>query len=552
MFKFSNYFYEINEHQIIDTNLLGEYYDLLHILYNEAGVSYFYNIDDTASDTGRIELSIEQLDAEKKYDSTRPNVLPVGLVKTKLVSLHSFNIETKNNPFQIGKKLFIAPMNTLNYFGQFIKECWEYDDYIFQRYDEYKKHIKFNNTILYSNVINDESQIIKWNEFLAESYKFISENKGEIVNMFTIGNSIFIHCLNAIYILQFKDYLATTEESLQITQSSIKDISYKELLPTDKGYCGLQDKDASIIGNFGYIFYENDTNRLFRFDNNELIYMDYPIIQWLKRYKPTKVRFANDVERNNLIIKLDYLRGNIIDTMILIYDYEINAFVSRMINSDFIVARNTKNKLYFIKDKNNIKIFNNLDKKQNEIIINVINLNNNIPNTKKITNKLSFIFNAEYDTIKFIENIEWNVYKYINAEDYKNSFNDPIEGHRFIYPGDYIRIYNDLIDTGWIDIRETDTTDGTNQYNNKDITKPYYRLGKYIMNLFRNVKNIKEDNYSFDPSFKTYISADDRARLYGKWFVIEFGFNTKYYDDNGKTIEFENLKVNTSQQTQIL
>ena len=553
LYKFSNYFYDIQQNQVINTNLLGEYYDLLNIIYNELGVSYYYKIDDEESDTGHINLDIETLDASISYKNI-PDNLPVALVSIKFVSLHAFNIETKNNPFQIGKKMFISPTNTLNYFGQFIKECWEYDDYIFQKYDKNKQHDKFNNTILFSNVINDESIEIKWNEFLTESYKFISENKGEITNMFTLGDNIFIHCLNAIYILQFKDYLATTEESLQIIQSNIKDISYKELLPTDKGCCGLQDKEASIVGNFGYIFYENDTNRLFRFDNNQLIYMDYPILEWLKKYKPKKVRFANDVERNILIIKFEYSLGSFTSgEIMLIYDYEINAFVSRIYGYDFRKAFNTKNKLYFTHDySQSIDIVSNTNKKQSESTINIIKLDNNTVETRKITNKLSFIFNDEYNVIKFIENIEWNVYKFTRSLSDKSDTTEPIEHHRFIYPGDYIRIYNDLVDTGWIDIKETNTTGATNQYNNKDITKPYYRLGKYIMNLFRNVKDVIVTDYNRDPTQKTYSEADDRSRLYGKWFIIEFGFNTKDNTDANDTIEFENLKINVSRQTQSL
>ena len=557
LYKFSNYFYEVNDRQIIDGNLLGEYYDLLNIIYNELGVSYYYKVDDKESDTGHISLEIETLDANVKY-SALPNNPPVALVALKFVSLHAFNIETKNNPFQIGKKMFISPINTLNYFGQFIKECWEYDDYIFQKYDENKKHTTFNNTILFSNVINDETEILKWNEFLTESYKFISENRGEITNMFTLGNNIFIHCINALYILQFKDYLATAEEGLQITQSSIKDISYKEVLPTDKGYCGLQDKQASIIGNFGYIFYENDTNRLFRFDNGQLIYIDYPILQWLKQYKPYEVRFANDVERNNLIIQFRYGDKNNNDknfTKILLYDYEIDCFVSKINNFNFANSVNTKNKLYFIDSNNlNIKIFNNVDRRQNELTIPVLNRENNDVIYKTITNKLSFIFNDSYSAIKFIEYIEWNLYKYTNTENKQISIigeDEPIEHHRIIYSGDYLRIYNDEIDTGWIDIKQNETNGDKNEYNSKNnIDKPHYNFGKYTMNIFRNIKNRITTDYSKAPITKNYNNADDRTRLYGKWFIIEFGFNTKDYNDSNKTIEFEHLKVNVSQQTQ--
>lgn len=549
LYKFSNYYYN-NSNRILKGNNLGEWYNLTHILYNESGVCYSYKVDPDEQDTNKIDMEIDNLD-NVKYEENTDNLIPVGIVNTKFVSLHSFNIETKSNPFQIGNKIFIAAINTLNYFGQFIKECWEYDEFIFQKYDKYKQKNKFTNTIIYSNVISDETAINRWEEFLAESYKFISENKGEIVNLAVIGNTIFIHCLHAIYILEFKDYLATTEESLQIIQSSIKDIEYKEIFPTDKGYCGLQDKEASIVGNFGYIFYENDTNRLLRLDAGKLIYMDYSITQWLKKYKPYEVRFANDVERNNIIIELKYIINNNTKILTLVYDYEINAFISRLNNVSFINGRNTKNKLYFIKDNKNITEFDNIHRKKDTLQIPIIKLEDSIPEYKKITNKLSFIFNDEYFAIKFIENIEWNLYKYYFAEDYKTELNNPIENYRKIYPGDYIRIYNDLIDTGWINIKENELSNDSNEYNNQNINKPFYYLGKYIMNLFRNVKSRVGSDYSIPPTFKTYSEADDRARLYGKWFIIEFGFNTKDYDDPGDLIEFENIKVNVSQQTNI-
>lgn len=551
LYKFSNYFYEVNNNQIIDGNLLGEYYDLLNIIYNELGVSYYYKVDDKESDTGHIALSIETLDSSIKYN-TLNNINPVALVSLKFISLHSFNIETKSNPFQIGKKMFISPINTLNYFGKFINECWEYDDYIFQKYDKDKKRIKFNNTILFSNIINDESTILKWNEFSAESYKFISENKGEITNMFALGNNIFVHCLNALYVLQFKDYLATTEESLQIVQSNIKDISYKELLPTDKGYCGLQNKNSSVVGNFGYIFYENDTNRLFRFDNNQLIYIDYPIVEWLKRYKPSNVLFADDVERHNLIIQFEYKNNNTnnIDLRILLYDYEINSFISRLVEYKFRNSANTKNKLYFVSDDkiiDNFSNFTNLFGRYTIAIPEGYGVTSYVP----IANKLSFIFNENYNIIKFIEYIEWNVYKFINSFNDTVSTNDeiePIEHHRIIYPGDYIRIYNDEVDTGWIDIKESDVNGDFDTYNDKNnIEKPYFKLGKYIMNMFRNIKQRNVNDYSENPEAKDYVYADDRARLYGKWFIIEFGFDIRLYRDNTNMIEFESLKINISQ-----
>lgn len=553
LYKFSNYYYN-NDNRILKGNNLGEWYSLTHILYNESGVCYSYKVDPDDQDTNHIDMDIENLD-NLKYGTNENNpynLIPVGIETTKFVSLHSFNIETKSNPFQIGNKIFIAALNTLNYFGQFIKECWEYDDFIFQKYDKYKQKNKFTNTIIYSNVINDESIINRWQEFLTESYKFISENKGEIINLAVIGNIIFVHCTNALYYLEFKDYINTTEESLQIVQSSIKDIAYKEIVPTNKGVCGLQNKQNAIVGNFGYIFFDKDSNKIYRFSGEKLDYLDYNIIEYMKTYKPIDVKFANDVEHNNLYIQLEFEdTGYAYRHIVLLYDYQLDSFVSKINNYTFSLANNTKDKLYFLRDINSNRIIDNIgtNKRINITKIRIINDNNSWSNVD-ITNKLSFIFNMQYDSIKFVESLEWNLYKYLSKGLY--IMQEPIEVHRQIYAGDYIRIYNDCVDTGWIDIRLNNISGNVNEYNQKDnYKKPYWYLGRFIMNMFRNIKKISEFGYKSEPTIRDYSDADDKTRLYGKWFIIEFGFNTYQLGDEYKKIEFENIKLNVSQQTNI-
>ncbi len=459
----------------------------------------------------------------------------------------------------IGKDCsYVLPINSLNLFDISLESYHKSILFPFYKFDDRNIENKAN-TILFTNVYGDESKINTWNKIEVESYKLISENKGKIVKLFVLGESMFIHCEQSIYLLQFKDYLATTEESLQITQSSIKDISYKELLPTDKGYAGLQDKDAAIIGSFGYIFYENDINRILRLDNNQLIHIDYPILEWLQKYKPYKVRFANDVERNNLLIQFNYIVNNEEKLLILLYDYAINTFISTL-NSNifwFTEAYNTKNKLYLLQNNkfiNNgltyetsaIKCFNNYKFEKN--IFKILNQNSEYI---ELTNKLGFVYNYNYNGIKFLENIMFKLFKYTKSEDpnTQNSIdftNDPIENIRIPFCGDYVRIYNENIDTGWIDIKNAQNQN-FNDRNNYDL--PYYYLGDWIMNMFRNIRNkINDINYS-KISGKDYTKADDRARLYGNYFIIEFGFNVNNFNDESDKFEIQSLVVNTTQQT---
>ena len=559
LFKFSNYYYDNNEKEVV-TNNLGELYELFHFIYNEPGVIISQNVNTNVDE----ESSGEQVTTFKMYDNNYTEYKglsynPIYIIIHKTLSLHNYNLKINLNPYNIFGNIYILPNDVISFADQFMKECWAYDRNVYDKYNELKSNNTFNNTILFSNVISDESTTIDWNKFDTEDYKLISQNKGNIEKLIILGQTIFVHCKQAIYILEFKDYLATNEGSLQITESTIKNINYKELFPTDKGYAGLQDNKATIVGTFGYIFYENDTNRILRLDNNQLIHIDYPILEWLQKYKPYKVRFANDVERNNLLIQFNYIVNNEEKLLILLYDYAINTFVS-VLNPNifwFTETYNTKNKLYLLQNNtyidhrvtyetSTIKCFNNYRFEKN--IFKILNQNSEYI---ELTNKLGFVYNYNYNGIKFLENIMFKLFKYTKSEDpnIQNSIdftNDPIENIRIPFCGDYVRIYNENIDTGWIDIRNAQTQN-FNDRNNYNL--PYYYLGDWIMNMFRNIRNkINDINYS-KISGKDYTKADDRARLYGNYFIIEFGFNVNNFNDDSNKFEIQSLVVNTTQQT---
>ena len=545
----NNYYLDVNDN-FEELNICGEINTFLDNI-PIGGDSIFYEKTSNIYDERGFKWNMEINNPRTSInENTKAELLSKKIYTIDNTGESSLYIKSVGS---IGKdSSYVLPINSLNLFDITLEPYHKSILYPFYKFDDRDVENK-SNTILFTNVYGDESKINNWTKIEAESYKIIAENKGKIIKLFVLGESMFIHCEQSIYLLQFKDYLATTEESLQITQSSIKDISYKELLPTDKGYAGLQDKNAAIIGSFGYIFYENDTYRILRLDNGQLMYIDYPIFQWLQKYKPYEVRFANDVEHYNLLIQFKYIINNNEKVLIMLYDYILNSFVS-ILNSDiynFTMAYNTKNKLYLVKNTLNesvIKCFN--DYKFEKNIFNILNKNNTI----QLTNKLSFIYNVNYNAIKYLESIMFKGFKYIKSEDPTTNesvdfTNDPIETIRIPFCGDYIRIYNENVDTGWIDIKEAQDKD---TYNNREHYElPYYYLGNWMMNMFRNVKDRKNDiNYSkFDK--QDYTEADDRARLYGNYFIIEFGFNmndSKYTNEESDKFEFQSIEINVSQQ----
>lgn len=555
LFNYKDDYYADNENSVelhiigeicrLDPSNAGDYiggdsiaYKKNFLIYDEKGFIWSTSENEAVTEINGSELSI-----------------PGGRTITCIDNSGMASLYIKNNPFIGNKTVYVEPINTLDLYDASLDSY--HNSILFPLYSLNKLQLTEikNNTILFSDVLSDESLKLNWKNIQPESYKIINATKGDIVNLFVLGTYMFIHCKQALYLLQFKDYIATTEESLQITQSSIKDISYKEVLPTDKGYCGLQDKKASIVGNFGYIFYENDTNRLFRLDNERLIYMDYPILQWLQKYKPYEVRFANDVERNNLIIQFKYKIKTFKRKLILLYDYTINSFIS-VLDEDvfwFDEAFNTKNKLYLLQNDSsgsNLKVFNFYEFEKTTFAVHDQN-----GSIIQMTNKISFIYNLNYNAVKYLESIQFKLFKYITKEDRRGTPTqriidftyDPIETIRVPFCGDYIRIYNESVDTGWIDVR---TAQDKINYNKKDdYTKPHYNLGVWNMNMFRNISDRLGDyNYS-DASQVEYTRADDRARMYGNYFIIEFGFDTNdagYTGEKSDKIEIQSLQVSVT------
>ena len=150
-------------------------------------------------------------------------------------------------------------------------------------------------------------------------------------------------------------------------------------------------------------------------------------------------------------------------------------------------------------------------------------------------NKVSIIFNNYYDTIKYVEYLVYKLRKTNNVVNDAFNFNRlPVEKEDIPYSGVGIRIYNDLVDTGWIDVRQVNTSykDVDNTVDN--YSKPYYQLGNWIFNFIR-TESITDSEGNVVPT-----------RLFGNYFVVEFNFGI-----NTEKIEFEFTDLITSKDKKI-
>ena len=111
--------------------------------------------------------------------------------------------------------------------------------------------------------------------------------------------------------------------------------------------------------------------------------------------------------------------------------------------------------------------------------------------------------------------------RFVDIDDF---INFPVEQKLLPYSGKTIRIFNDLVDTDWLDC---DTSNNGELPNNeiKDFEKPYWDLGNWNFNFLRDSNHNNSD-----------------SRLYGNYFIIAFNLG-----NIEQLVEFESLDTNLTQ-----
>ena len=420
------------------------------------------------------------------------------------------NAEQKASMFWYG--CIVEPKNSIDLFQNKQGASEDFNPTTYSNYNEELLSIsEYNKTIRRSNVIQDESRINNWRVFPIEAYKNITENKGIITNIIGIGINFLVHTEHSLFMFDMNNVLKTNNTDVQMLQPDLLDVNYREIFTSDLGFAGLQNNNSYIVDQFGYIFYDNSSNKLYRFDNNTLAKIDEDITEWLFKYKPYNVIFANDKINDRLIIKFDYIINDTKNTKLISYNYKLQKFIS-FHTYNYDIAYNTKNKLYMLY---NNKLFNFIDDNSK------YGSNNIHGSQENMISYISIIINSEYDAIKYLEYITYKLRKYITNVNIDNT-KFPVEETSVPFSGDSIRIFNDEVDTGILNIN-------VNKEENKNVfgeyDKPFWQLGNWNFNYMRN--NLSEGN----------SNANKLSRIYGNFFVIQFIF----YNNDNKKIEFETL-----------
>lgn len=450
---------------------------------------------------------------------------PTGYIFYVKQDTNNLDKTNENNKFQTG--CIVTPANSIDLFENRQSSS---DTFISKSYTNYREDLvsidEYNKTVRRSAVIQDETRENGWRTFPIESYKNITENKGIITNLIGIGTMLLVHTEHSLFMFDTSNNLETNDKSIQLSQPDAFDVKYKEVFTSSLGYGGLQDDKAYVVDQFGYTFYNNDFHRFYNFDNGQLNTMDSDIIQWLDKYTPYNVRFANDKFNNRILVKLNYKVNGVERDAVLSYNYNTNHFIS-LHSYYFDEAYNTKSNLYmrcdskvhtgcslhqFIQDGSD---YGNFD-----------NIKEHIGIKHSKLSKIGIIINEQYDNIKFLEHISYKLSKLANPTktDYTNS---PVEEMITPFSGNILKVYNNEVNTGELNVLINKEQD-KNMFCN--YMKPYWELGMWNYSYLRNRISEREN----------YGDAFVMSRLFGNYFVVEFTF----FNEDSLKIEFEEFKYN--------
>lgn len=414
------------------------------------------------------------------------------------------------NTYEINN--FIVKPSYINSLFKLDASYYNYFKKIYQNYDEDKIALT-SKTIRRSDIISDESLELGWKNFRVENYKIITENKGNIKNIVSVGTYLLVHCEASLFAFDVNNVMQTTDKNVQLTMPDVFDVNYKEVFTAEQGYGGLQDNTSWIFNQFGYIFLDNNAKTIYKFDNGNLNILNKGVNSLLKnnieQYKYNSVKIGYDKIRDRFLFT--FVEND--NKFTISYNIQIDDWVSIHSYNDIKYYISSKDELFILNKENKLLNYNNNEfNKYNSIETYFYNDND--------SSYIDVVFLADKNYIKVLNYITYIINKLPND----------------IFEKLTLQIYNDVCITDEIDI-------SSERKNILEYKKPFFDFGKWNFNYFRNIaKNIYNEEIvnrltgqinNIETSTKKGL---DNALVTGKYFVIRFKFKNTTKEINIKDI----------------
>ena len=201
----------------------------------------------------------------------------------------------------------------------------DFSNKYFRPYDtDYK--IDFDNTIRVSHVLSDETFNNSIFKFSAEDYYNVPTDRGIIVNLFSIGNNIFVHTKLGFYKFDANQTIMASNEDITLQESEPFEIGISQIFDSEFGYGGINNKEAGCITFDSYFFYDQFSNHIFAYSGNGQVQLiDGSINKLLTIYKPIFCRTLHDDANHRILF--EFITSKY-DSFTLSFNYKAKSFVS--------------------------------------------------------------------------------------------------------------------------------------------------------------------------------------------------------------------------------
>lgn len=532
--------------------------------------------DVTVIDNAGYQMAFTELG---KYSDSTYKLADFTIISTDIVNIYSnYNLNylsISDDPKTSNKTYYTVPAdraptkdtneaNTVSVLWRLLtsltlSEIYElpsmYKNYTRKIYSPYKDDsiIKFDNTIRSSQLIDDERQISIF-KFDADDYYNVPTNRGKVVNLVSVGDSILVHTKDSMFRFTGSNNLSGSTGEIVTNETEPFDTGISELFGSDYGFAGLQNKEDSIITESGYIFFDRDSNVVYMYSGQNRIEKLSDKIEKLFEYDSIKnIHFANDYYNNRFFMCIDFNNSRHATLSFNMLD-GVKSFVS-LHDFKFNYAFNTKSNCYFLTeyrdnickiDKTTYGIYESLANTFDwlypfkSINVQETRINGLYPEdvskrfTKYLYNTSSIIdviVNDNYELVKTLNSIQWcsrfieNVFKEVDSRYVESLL--MAEPELNDKPCSSIRIYTDTCATNLISCvtKSNDfSLDASGSYE-----APRFNQGKWSLNYFRNILNAT-DKLNYNKDIENYrqsdmYSADNNSLVEGKYFIIRFIFD---------------------------
>lgn len=551
---------------IVDYNLPGHHCKVIKPNRNYSNGIYVSGTDiytkDIATDMLKLELVNDYVTLKTsniKYILSNYNLNYVSLNDSLNAKIRSFKFDEDGKSFmQMIKALeSLTASFMLTLVGM-------YKTYLRKYYyvvDENKK-TRFDNTIRSSDINIDEVYRNIY-RFHPEDYYNVPANRGEITNLYSIINEIYIHTKHSFYKFSGNNTLSTNEGEVNLKESNVFETGITEIFDSQHGYAGLANKKHSLVTFTNYVFYDELIRTIFAYDPHSGINaISAPIAKLIEYLKPIDVLFAEDPRHNRFFINFKNNVGNVC----LSYNFDSKAFVS-IHDFDFREAFASRTNTYFIQDYERTEIISGTNYSwykdclfaiDNDNYISDFIVNNNaltvnhsydwmfkqsiLSNSDVIyweryegsgTNlrvivlpmsTIDVICNQQYEKIKAFNEVTWScisIASYLSSGNVAEESNNQYGGSVFIIYSDRTMSSRKLGDNN---ISNNQSLDSNNYY---EFIR--YNEGLWTANFYRDNKN------------QDYADTD-KSMIYGKYFVFRVYFNNKKFKIENVTFNYNNYE----------